>query len=215
VIPGFTGLISQIPPRYSALHIQGKRASDLAVQGVDFEISPRNVTIYSIALESYTQGKANFDIHCSSGTYVRSLARDVAQACGSVAHVSRLERLSVGPFRLEEAGNRNSNGYSLKSLDPDTAAAIGLEPMMLDPQATLDFGLGRARALQSLRDVTKPAAGIKDPKGRKGVRDGFRDIAVFDEGLNIIGIARETIPADGSPGIRSFVLVLNATGNSP
>jgi hypothetical protein len=47
------------------------------------------------------------------------------------------------------------------------------------------------------------------------VRDGFRDIAVFDEGFNIIGIARETIPADGTPGLRSFALVLNGSGNSP
>ncbi|TXT44171.1 MAG: tRNA pseudouridine55 synthase [Spirochaetes bacterium] len=211
-IPGLTGPISQIPPRYSALHIQGKRASDLAVRGVDFEISPRDVTIYSFVMKSYARGKAIFDIHCSSGTYVRSLARDIAHACGTVAHVSRLERLSVGPFRLEETGMEGDYPDFLKSLDPETAIAIGLKPMILDPQSELDFSLGRARSLRCLRDLPHASPEPKPPAGKGDAREGFRDIATFDSRMNFVGIARETVLLDGQPGQRSFALVLNGTG---
>ena len=93
----YRGTIRQIPPRYSALHVAGSRASDLALRGIDFELAPRTVTIHSLDLVSYEAGLATVSVHCSSGTYIRSLARDIALSCGSCAHLAALRRQTKSP----------------------------------------------------------------------------------------------------------------------
>ena len=102
-IPPLTGSILQMPPAYSAIHVNGRRAYDIARSGGTVELAPRPVTIYSIELHEYHPPMLDITVACSSGTYIRSLVRDLGRASGSVAHVSRLRRTRVGPFAVEEA----------------------------------------------------------------------------------------------------------------
>jgi tRNA pseudouridine55 synthase len=104
-LPKFTGEISQVPPKYSAVKIDGKRAYDLARQGEDVVIKPRNVTIsYLKLLEFNTErGEAICEALCSTGTYVRSLARDIAESLNSGAYASSIHRTTVGEFKIEDA----------------------------------------------------------------------------------------------------------------
>ncbi len=102
-IPSFLGEIMQAPPLYSALHIQGKRASDIARSGKHVEMTQRPITVHDFSLVSYEEGVLVADIHVSKGTYIRSLARDLGLACGSRAYLQALQRTSIGPFSLEES----------------------------------------------------------------------------------------------------------------
>jgi len=103
----FTGKIMQEPPAYSAIHINGKRASELARSGNAPEMKKRPVTIHSIELLSWELPFADIKVHCSSGTYIRSLARDIALAAGSRGHLCKLERTHVGDFELSFAETSN------------------------------------------------------------------------------------------------------------
>jgi tRNA pseudouridine55 synthase len=103
VLPLFTGPIEQVPPIYSALKVDGARAYDLARKGVEVELASRSVTIYSLDLVDAGEGTATLRAHVSKGTYIRSLARDIALALGSRGAVTMLRRESAGPFTLEQA----------------------------------------------------------------------------------------------------------------
>jgi tRNA pseudouridine55 synthase len=99
----FRGEIMQTPPAYSAIHVNGSRASDLMRKGKPPEMKPRPVTIYALELLSYEKPLARLAVHCSSGTYIRALARDIALACGSRAFLTALTRTMVGDYCLEDA----------------------------------------------------------------------------------------------------------------
>jgi tRNA pseudouridine55 synthase len=101
VLPRFVGDVNQIPPKYSAIKIDGKRAYDLARAGVAVEMKTRIVQIEAVTLVSLKDGIASFTVNCGKGTYVRSLARDICEALGAEGHVSRLRRTRVGPFTLD------------------------------------------------------------------------------------------------------------------
>ena len=92
--------VAQRPPRYSAIKIQGQRAYDLARRGDAFEPDARPVAIYSLTVTAYQFPLWSLDIHCGSGTYVRSIGRDVAADCGQVAIMNELVRTAIGPFDL-------------------------------------------------------------------------------------------------------------------
>ncbi len=98
-LPAFTGEISQVPPAFSAIKVDGERAYDLARAGEAVELKARPVTIYSARLLGMPDADhAELEISCSKGTYVRSLARDLALALGCFGHVSALRRIGHGPF---------------------------------------------------------------------------------------------------------------------
>ena len=103
VIPAFTGEIDQIPPAFSALKVEGKAAYARARAGEDVELKSRKVTIFELLLHDATPDSATFHARVSKGTYVRSLARDIAHALNSVGHVTMLRRTRAGPFGLEKA----------------------------------------------------------------------------------------------------------------
>jgi tRNA pseudouridine55 synthase len=98
VLAGFRGEIKQVPPMYSALKHKGERLYKLARQGVEVEREPRSVTIHALELLSYQDNVAEISVHCSKGTYVRTLVEDIGAALGCGAHVAGLRRLGVGPF---------------------------------------------------------------------------------------------------------------------
>src|SRR3546814_19601992 len=104
VLPQFTGEIEQIPPLYSAIKVGGRRAYDLARAQTDFELKPRRVTVHAITLERQPdRDHAVFEVHCGKGTYMRSLARDLGGAPGTVAHIVEFRSLTVGPFTAADA----------------------------------------------------------------------------------------------------------------
>jgi tRNA pseudouridine55 synthase len=132
-LPLFTGAIQQVPPAYSALKVEGRRAYDLARAGEAPEMKVRRVTVHSLHMVS-PPGERLEEItltaRVSKGTYVRSLARDIARALGTVGHVSMLRRTKAGPFTLDGA------------ISLDKMAALGhartLEQALLPLTAGLD-----------------------------------------------------------------------------
>jgi len=96
----FTGLITQVPPRFCALKKDGQRWFDLARQGVEEEPAARTVHIHRLDLIEMAADRLRMRICCSKGTYVRSLARDLASALGTVGHLNRLERTRIGAYDL-------------------------------------------------------------------------------------------------------------------
>ncbi|WP_029011707.1 tRNA pseudouridine(55) synthase TruB [Niveispirillum irakense] len=104
VLPRFTGMVSQIPPQYSAIKVDGERAYDLAREGEAVELAARIVRVDSFLLTGRPdEDHAEFEVECGKGTYMRSLARDLAVALGTLGHITVLRRLSVGRFNLENA----------------------------------------------------------------------------------------------------------------
>ena len=102
LLPSYTGLIQQIPPRYSAIKIEGERAYDLARDGEQVELAARPVEIGRLELVNVPdRDHAVLEAECGKGTYVRSLARDLGRALGCFGHVSALRRAAVGPFTQE------------------------------------------------------------------------------------------------------------------
>jgi len=103
LLPRFLGDIEQVPPRHSAVHVNGERAYELARQDADFELEPRTIHIESLELLDWSFPRFRLEIECGSGTYIRSLGRDLGEALGCGAYMTELERTSIGEFSLAEA----------------------------------------------------------------------------------------------------------------
>jgi len=102
-LPAFTGTILQAPPLYSAIHVNGERAHELARRGIQVEMKRREITVYELSVSRWDPPHADIEVFCSKGTYIRSLARDLALAVSSRGHLVSLTRISVGGFSLEGA----------------------------------------------------------------------------------------------------------------
>ena len=103
LLPRFTGTIEQVPPRYSAIKIQGERAYDLARDGETVELKARTVEIQRFQLVSHAGDRSVLEADCGKGTYVRALARDLGRALGCLGHIAALRRTRVGPFTDEDS----------------------------------------------------------------------------------------------------------------
>ena len=112
-LPEFMGEIEQVPPQFSAVHVEGKRAYKLARQGQAVDIAPKTVEVYRIELLSYEWPELALEIECGSGTYIRSIGRDLGQKLGCGAVMTELVRTRIGPFDLADA-------VSLDDLDQKT-----------------------------------------------------------------------------------------------
>lgn len=152
ILSRFMGDIEQIPPKYSAIKIDGRRAYDLARAGEPVEMKTRIVHIDDVSLISLSGDVASLSADCGKGTYVRSLARDICEAVGAEGHVSKLRRTRVGPFGLEQSFTLDA----LRELCDGARADEGLLPLstalddipvlaVTDPQQT-DLTQGRAIA---------------------------------------------------------------------
>ncbi|MFU7528376.1 tRNA pseudouridine(55) synthase TruB [Qipengyuania sp. ASV99] len=132
VLPQFTGPIEQVPPAYSALKVEGKRAYDLARAGQAVDLQVRGVTIHALSMVPGTAGddQITFRAHVSKGTYIRSLARDIALAVGTCGHVTYLRRTKAGPFLQSQA-------ISLDKLN-EIASGAPLKDLLLPLEAGLD-----------------------------------------------------------------------------
>ncbi|MFC7052401.1 tRNA pseudouridine(55) synthase TruB [Hansschlegelia quercus] len=104
ILPNFRGQVTQIPPKFSALKIDGERAYDLAREGEDVILEPRVVDVHRLDLvDMPSPDRAVFETECGKGTYVRAIARDMGRALGTRAHISALRRTAVGGFTEEDA----------------------------------------------------------------------------------------------------------------
>ena len=104
VLPSFIGEIEQVPPKFSAIHVNGQRAYDLARSKQEIELTPRRIRIDDLRLlEPYDPLNARFEVRCGKGTYVRSLARDIALKVGSLGYVTALRRIKCAKFSLQSA----------------------------------------------------------------------------------------------------------------
>jgi len=103
VLVKYTGRIEQVPPEYSAAWVDGKRAYQLARNGVEFVLKPKIVNISELRIESFVGSELKLTVVCSSGTYVRSLARDIGKDLGCGAVLAGLVRTRIGSYRAEEA----------------------------------------------------------------------------------------------------------------
>jgi tRNA pseudouridine55 synthase len=102
LLPRFLGTIQQRPPAYSALKVDGQRAYKMARRGDDVQLAARPIVIHSLEIVRYECPELELLVRCGSGTYIRSLGRDLAEALGDAAVMSQLRRLEIGPFRVEE-----------------------------------------------------------------------------------------------------------------
>lgn len=102
-LPQFIGNVEQVPPIFSAIKVDGKRAYALARAGDKVELESRQVRIDDVRITRWALPEIDLEVACGPGTYIRSLARDLGEAVGSAAHTTMIRRLSVGPFSIEQA----------------------------------------------------------------------------------------------------------------
>ncbi|RVQ64885.1 tRNA pseudouridine(55) synthase TruB [Croceicoccus ponticola] len=174
ILPDFTGPIEQMPPAYSALKINGKRAYDLARAGEDVVLEARSVTIHALDVMDWTEDSVTLLANVSKGTYIRSLARDIACELGSVGYVTMLRRVKAGPFTLESA-------ISLDKLN-DLAKGASLEDIILPLEAglddipALDLDPDAAGAVRQGRKLS----GLPQPDGTYWGRLGDEPVALME-----------------------------------
>ncbi len=149
VLPRFTGPIAQVPPAYSALKVDGMRAYDLARKGEAVELKSRSVTIHDLTIGAADADSVTLIAGVSKGTYIRSLARDIALALGTVGHVTMLRRLKAGPFGIDQAIsldklNEVGKGAPLENvLLPLEAGLVDIPALNLGPEQASMVRQGR------------------------------------------------------------------------
>ena len=178
ILPQFTGGILQTPPAYSAVHVDGKRAYALARSGEAPRMKPRPVNIYRLELCSWDPPLAEILVQCSSGTYIRSLARDLALAAGSRGHLAALTRTRAAEFRLEDAAPMEEAAIAaaLQPIDWAVISALGLPRVDREPEALEAILCGKP--LDGLLDGVDPV-----PAAALFCGDQFAAIAESVEGL--------------------------------
>jgi tRNA pseudouridine55 synthase len=164
VLAQFRGAILQVPPMYSALKHQGQRLYELARKGVEVERAPRNVNIHALLLKGRGPDFLDLEVHCSKGTYIRSLAVDIGEALGCGGHVEVLRRTGVGALTLQQQG-----AITLEQLQqcPEEArmALVQSAELMVQGLAFLEVDSEQALRLSQGQTVvvssTHDSAGIK------------------------------------------------------
>ncbi len=148
-LPAFTGPIEQVPPAYSALKVDGERAYARARAGETVTLATRRVTVHELVLLAAEPDSATFAATVSKGTYIRSLARDMALALGTVGHVAMLRRTRAGPFRLDQAISLDNlatlvHGCELEQAVMPLAAGLDDIPALaVDPEQAAALRQGR------------------------------------------------------------------------
>lgn len=129
----FIGDIDQVPPLFSAIHVDGKRAYERVRSGEIPTLKERKVSLYSASIMEWDGTSLRLSLHCSKGFYVRSLCRDLAKACGSCGHVKELRRTAVGSFLIEDA-------ITLEDLEVQGGELLSLKKLFeVVPSLTLSY----------------------------------------------------------------------------
>lgn len=189
ILPRFTGPIEQIPPAYSAIKIDGERAYDRARAGETFDIKTRAVTIHALTCTDDPTSEDRLDhitltARVSKGTYIRSLARDIAEALGTVGHVVMLRRTKAGPFALPQAISLDK----LAQLGQEASVHLARLPLTagLDDIPALPVTPDQAGALRQGRKLI----GIAVPPGLHLALDAGTPVALVEQGETGVRIVR-------------------------
>ena len=166
LLPAYIGVIDQVPPAFSAIKVDGKRAYDLARQGVEVELKARQVEVFDLTLDQFDTDTATLTLHCGKGTYVRSLARDLCVDLSVCGHVTMLRREQVGAFA--------------------TKSALTLEKLtdFVHRDAAIDALLGVETALDDI-----PALPVTQDEAQK-LKQG-RDLALLPRQIGLITEAQK------------------------
>jgi tRNA pseudouridine55 synthase len=159
-LPAFLGDIQQRPPAHSAIKVDGRRSYERARKGEQFELPARSVTIHRLDILRYEYPELDLAIECGSGTYVRSLGRDLAVALGTRAVMSALERTATGEFRIEDAVSLDelNNDNLADHLQPALAAVADLPRIALDDAQLTELRHGRPIAMPACAPDSARAA---------------------------------------------------------
>ena len=152
LLPRFTGAVMQVPPKFSAIKVDGERAYDLARDGEDVQLEAREVLIDSLEIVEHTETTTTLEAACGKGTYVRAIARDLGLALGCLGHVAHLRRTRVGPFTVAEAASvetlRESPESALTALQPVKAALTLIPEIVLHRDAAARLKRGQSALLR-------------------------------------------------------------------
>lgn len=191
IVRSFAGPQMQVPPMHSAIKIDGQRMYDLARRGESVDIPARAITIHDIRLESWESPVAEVYVHCSKGTYIRSLARDMGERSGVGAYMSNLVRVQTGPFTLEDA-------IRLDNLD-DLLQTVPWEDIAVHPDASL---MDREAIILGADEAASWRNG--NPVGVPGVRGVIR---VYDGAGTWLGVGQAV---EGENVLRPAKVVLES-----
>jgi tRNA pseudouridine55 synthase len=170
----FVGCVEQVPPAFSALKVDGRRAHDLARRGDAVELAARPVRIDAIRVLGYNWPFLDVEVDCGKGTYIRSIARDLGANLGVGGMVETLRRTRVGPFAAEQGIGVDATPVEARAkLLPMAAALAGLEQVRLDASAVSRFRCGQV--IQLDRRCQPPESST---------------VAVLDDGGKLVGIGR-------------------------
>jgi tRNA pseudouridine55 synthase len=165
--------IEEIPPMYSALHVGGERLYDIARRGETVARAPRKIVIYGLRVLGFEDGIARIAVACSEGTYVRTLAEDLATAIGTVAHMGALLRDAAGAFVLYESRTLDEIEANPSEALIAPERIIPFPTIVLDVRGAADFRAGRMVPLPTgsaakhvfVRDAARILVGVGEPVG--------------------------------------------------
>jgi tRNA pseudouridine55 synthase len=166
-----TGKIEQRPPAYSALRVDGHRAHALARQGHEVELKPRPVVVHRLEVLAYDYPELQLEIECGSGTYVRSLGRDLAESLGTAAVMSGLVRTAIGSLVLDEA------------VDPSTLSRDEWTSRLLPPERAVEL---LPRIELNSEEIVEIRAGRSIERSASSCGTG--DVAAFDAAGRLLSI---------------------------
>lgn len=197
-LPKFVGALRQRPPAYSAVQVAGKRAYRIARAGGDVEIPEREVEVSELSAVGYTPPDLTVQLRCSAGTYVRSLARDVAASLGTHAHVTELRRSAIGPFAVGDAKA------------PETVEASDLIPpgQFVERLDTVDSAVVVARHLADVRQGRPPQRGYFQSLDGSGTY-----VAAFDQQGDLVALLQRGAASSGEAGRALRYAVVFAAGS--
>jgi len=179
ILDQFTGSITQIPPMFSALKHNGTPLYKLARKGIEVERKQREITIYELTLLNRTQDTLQLDVHCSKGTYIRTLAQDIGDALGFGAHITSLERTEVSPFDCSKL-------YTLEELQE--MAEQPTEELLDSTLLPLDTAISQhPQIILSAEETTRVKYGLKVT--RNDIPNAPL-IRMYEESGEFIGIGR-------------------------
>lgn len=157
-IPSFIGKIKQIPPAYSAIKINGKRAYNLVRKGESIEIKAREIEIFSLQLLSFEKDEATFKTSCSKGTYIRSLGQDIARAINCRGHLTALKRTKCGIFSIDDTillDNLKNMEYIAQALLPLETSLRDIAVMAVSEVEASKLKKGQALSPKGRKDLPK------------------------------------------------------------
>ncbi len=194
VLPRFVGTVMQLPPKYSALKINGERAYALAREGAEFTLEPRPVYIQEITLLSTTTDTATLACTCGKGTYVRSIARDLAEILGSKGYISALRRTKVGCFDEKTAISLDKFLETVAKSGPqETVLPLG---QALDDIPALSLTQAEAARIRSGQAIELVSRADVDRLTRAGLDPRITDdiLALAKEGDRAVALLSVTGP---------------------